>query len=76
MLVGDYLWSPQGQQTLVRVLQTHDPAGSNGDLGAYIASLSPEELEDLRLSFHEEQDRVKAHRAASPSEPYNPASVR
>lgn len=72
----DYLWSPQGQQTLVSVLQTHDPAGPNGDLGAYIASLTPEELEDFRLSFHEEHDFVKAHRATSPSEPYNPASVR
>jgi len=64
----DHLWSAQGQATLIGVLSRRRP-----DLGKYIASLSPEELEDVRQGAEEEHQRAAAHRAAHPGEPYDPS---
>jgi hypothetical protein len=64
----DHLWSAQGQATLVGVLSRRRP-----DVGKYIASLSPEELADVRQGAEEEHQLAVAHHATHPGEPYDPS---
>lgn len=77
ILVGLDLWTPEGQPSLVALAEQNAPRGESLDLPGYLASLSAEELLDLRASMVEERRRHEAHVAAGSSpESYDPSKDR